>query len=60
MDPIVSRLVQAIHEEIHEAHLALAKTPFDSLYSVGKVQGKIEGLAAALEILKAAIEDQQN
>lgn len=58
MNSVIVELIRKAELEQKELLSALANTPFDSLYQVGRTQGKLDGLKLAMQLLHGVIEDQ--
>jgi hypothetical protein len=50
-DPLVRIFITEVNRALKEESEALVSAPFDRLYTLGRAQGKIDGLKSALEIL---------
>lgn len=49
-DPLIRAYIAEINKVLKEETEAFVSAPFDSMYVVGRSQGKVDGLRAALEI----------
>lgn len=57
-DSFINLYLNALLEEIRSVQEGLGGNRFDTLYEVGKLQGKLEGLRAAILVLENLAEDQ--
>lgn len=57
LDSFVDQYVKLLKEELREQREALEKTNFERKSDFTRVQGKIQGLSVALELLRSVPED---
>ena len=55
-DKFIAQYVGALKQSISDVKDALANGRHDDLYSVGRLQGHVDGLKSALELLEADLE----
>lgn len=59
-DKIISQFVHVLKKEREQLAEDLSVATIPDLYSLGRIQGKVEGLRFALEILDRVLEDLDN
>ena len=57
-DSFLNAYLNAVNSEIENLTDALTKTKFDDLYTVGRIQGRIDGLRTSKDILEATYKDE--
>lgn len=57
-DPLIKAFLIELSNAIKDETEAIVQSPFESMYSVGRAQGRIDGLKKAIETLYRISEEQ--
>ena len=57
-DPLITAYLQEVHQQISVEIEALTAGAFEQLHQVARIQGRIDGLKAALQLLTKVAEEQ--
>jgi hypothetical protein len=57
-DKFIAQYIGSVKAEIEDVKNALSSGLHADMYSVGRLQGKVDGLKAALQLLEADLESQ--
>lgn len=57
-DKFINSYISSVKDEIQKLKDDMSRAVFTDLYSVGKIQGRIDGLKSSLQILEEAYAEQ--
>ena len=57
-DPLIKAFLSEMNKIIKDETESLVSAPFEQMYTVGRLQGRIDGLKTALETLYKISEEQ--